>query len=141
VIDSEQSPWPKLFQNLRSTRETELAEDDPIHVVCAWVGNTQAVATKHYLQVTDEHFDRAAQADERAQKRAQHRIVRHRTASGWRRAKEKPGFTGHCRKLRLCKNLRKLPDKGTNKRRLCGYFGRCPKKRCGIRCSFPQFRP
>ncbi|HEX4128506.1 MAG TPA: site-specific integrase [Pirellulales bacterium] len=53
-------PWPKLFQNLRSTRETELAEDFPIHVVCAWIGNTEAVARKHYLQVTDEHFERAA---------------------------------------------------------------------------------
>ena len=53
-------PWPKLFQNLRSTRETELAETYPLHVVCAWIGNSQAVARKHYLQVTDEHFDRAA---------------------------------------------------------------------------------
>ncbi len=34
-------PWPKLFQNLRSTRETELAEIFPLHVVCAWIGNTQ----------------------------------------------------------------------------------------------------
>jgi len=42
-------PWPKLFANLRSTRETELAESFPIHVVCAWIGNSQAVAAKHYL--------------------------------------------------------------------------------------------
>jgi integrase len=35
-------PWPKLFQNLRSTRETELAEQFPIHVVCSWIGNTKA---------------------------------------------------------------------------------------------------
>ncbi|MGI9457483.1 MAG: tyrosine-type recombinase/integrase [Aeoliella sp.] len=28
-------PWPKLFQNLRSTRETELAETFPLHVVSA----------------------------------------------------------------------------------------------------------
>jgi integrase len=34
-------PWPKLFQNLRSTRETELAEKYPLHVVCAWIGNSQ----------------------------------------------------------------------------------------------------
>ena len=27
--------WTKLFQNLRSTRETELAERWPEHVVCA----------------------------------------------------------------------------------------------------------
>ncbi|MBI1314502.1 hypothetical protein GC176_24685 [bacterium] len=53
-------PWPKLFQNLRSTRETELAEDFPLHVVCAWIGNSQPVAAKHYLQVTGEHFERAA---------------------------------------------------------------------------------
>ncbi|MCL2329780.1 MAG: site-specific integrase [Phycisphaerae bacterium] len=52
-------PWPKLFHNLRATRETELAESFPLHVVCAWIGNSQAIAAKHYLQVTDEHFDRA----------------------------------------------------------------------------------
>jgi hypothetical protein len=54
-------PWPKLFQNLRATRETELAEIYPMHVVCAWIGNSQPVAAKHYLQVTEEHFAEAAQ--------------------------------------------------------------------------------
>jgi integrase len=53
-------PWPKLFQNLRSTRETELAETFPIKAVCQWLGNSEAVAKRHYLQVTDEHFARAA---------------------------------------------------------------------------------
>ncbi len=52
-------PWPKLFQNLRATRETELAETYPMHVVCSWIGNTPAVARKHYLQTTEEHFQRA----------------------------------------------------------------------------------
>jgi hypothetical protein len=54
-------PWEKLFQNLRATRETELAEIYPMHVVCAWIGNSPAVAAKHYLQVTDAHFAEAAQ--------------------------------------------------------------------------------
>ena len=54
-------PWPKLFQNLRSTRQTELEETYPSHVVCAWIGNSQAVAQKHYLQVTDDHFAKAVQ--------------------------------------------------------------------------------
>jgi len=54
-------PWPKLFQNLRSTRETELAEVYPLHVVCAWIGNTPRVAKDSYLQVTDDHFAKAAQ--------------------------------------------------------------------------------
>ena len=53
-------PWPKLFHNLRGTRETELADDFPNHVVCKWIGNSEAVAKEHYLQVTDEHFQRAA---------------------------------------------------------------------------------
>ena len=53
--------WPKLFQNLRATRETELAETYPLHVVTAWLGNSQLVAAKHYLQVTDQHFAKATQ--------------------------------------------------------------------------------
>ena len=56
--------WPKLFQNLRSTRETELAEHWPEHVVCAWICNSKKVAREHYLQVTDEHFRRAIRSDE-----------------------------------------------------------------------------
>ena len=32
----------------------------PIHVVCAWMSDTQAVAMGHDLQVHDEHFDAAA---------------------------------------------------------------------------------
>ncbi|MFA9480439.1 tyrosine-type recombinase/integrase, partial [Phycisphaerales bacterium AB-hyl4] len=68
-------PWPKLFQNMRSTRETELAEQFPLHVVCRWIGNTEMVATKFYLQFTDEHFERAVQpagsGDEAAQNAAQ----------------------------------------------------------------------
>ena len=51
--------WPKLFHNLRSTRQTELAEKYPIHVVCAWLGNSRAIAQEHYLQVTDTHFAEA----------------------------------------------------------------------------------
>jgi integrase len=51
--------WPKLFQNLRSTRQTELGEEFPIQVVCSWIGNTKAIAAKHYLQVTEDHFEQA----------------------------------------------------------------------------------
>ncbi len=52
-------PWPKLWQNLRASRQTELAEGFARHVVCQWIGNSQQVARKHYLQVTDEHFAKA----------------------------------------------------------------------------------
>jgi len=53
-------PWPKLFQNLRATRQTELEEIYPSHVVCAWLGNSERTARKHYLQVTDAHFGQAS---------------------------------------------------------------------------------
>jgi integrase len=53
-------PWPKLFQNCRSSKETELAGEYPIQVVCKWIGNSPQVAAKHYLQVTEDHYDRAA---------------------------------------------------------------------------------
>ena len=52
-------PWPRIFHNLRSSRQTELEETFPSHVVCKWIGNSPQVARKHYLQTTDEHFERA----------------------------------------------------------------------------------
>jgi integrase len=64
-------PWPRLFQNLRASRETELCEEFPTHVVTAWLGNTEAVAKAHYLQVTDNHFERAAAPKNAAQNAAQ----------------------------------------------------------------------
>lgn len=59
VLRSGLKPWPKLFQNLRSTRQTELAEKYPVQAVTSWIGNSAAVAMAHYLQVRDEYFDQA----------------------------------------------------------------------------------
>jgi len=56
-------PWPKLFHNLRASRETELAEQYPIHVVCKWLGHAAGIAQKHYLQVREEYFQQAAMGD------------------------------------------------------------------------------
>lgn len=54
------TPWPKLWQNLRATRQTELVQKYPIHLVCYWLGNSALVAKKHYLQIRDEDFAAAA---------------------------------------------------------------------------------
>lgn len=54
------APWEKTFQNLRSSRQTELSDEFPEHVVCKWLGNSKAVARAHYEQVTESHFDRAS---------------------------------------------------------------------------------
>jgi len=53
-------PWPRPFQNLRASRETELAADHPLHVVTEWIGNSAPVAARHYLSVTDADFEKAA---------------------------------------------------------------------------------
>lgn len=50
------APWPKLFQNLRATRATELAREFPAHVAAAWMGHSREIADKHYWRVTDDDF-------------------------------------------------------------------------------------
>ena len=68
-------PWPKLLQNCRSTRQTELCERWPEHIVCAWIGNGKVIAREHYLQVRDEDFLRASEPDSAAQNPAQQASV------------------------------------------------------------------
>ena len=56
--------WPKLYQNLRSTRSTELIDEGfPPHVVAAWLGHSVKVAAEHYNQITDDHFRRAVELE------------------------------------------------------------------------------
>ena len=54
------APWPKLFQNLRASRETELMARYPAKDVASWLGNSVPVAMKHYAMATDESFQSAA---------------------------------------------------------------------------------
>jgi len=54
-------PWPRIFHNLRASRQTELEDQFPSHVVCQWLGNSEAVARDHYLQTLDSHFEKATQ--------------------------------------------------------------------------------
>jgi integrase len=53
------TPWPRLWQNFRATRATELADAYPSHVAAVWLGHTERIADRHYRQVTGEHFSRA----------------------------------------------------------------------------------
>ena len=109
-------PWPKPFQNLRSTRETELMEKFPARVVCGWIGNSEAIALKHYLQVTDDDFERAVRgeleigtetaatpANPAAQKVAQHAHAGGAAGgsdSFWGHQRKSPGIAGACDFLR-----------------------------------------
>jgi hypothetical protein len=81
ILKAQLKPWPKLFQNLRSSRETELTQKFPLHVVCAWMGNSQLVAAKHYLQITDEHFRMATGQNDAVQNVRQHNVAQVRAAA------------------------------------------------------------
>jgi len=53
-------PWPRLFQNLRASRETELMAKYPAKDVSSWIGNSVPVAMKHYAMATESTFQHAA---------------------------------------------------------------------------------
>jgi integrase len=90
------APWPRLFQNLRASLESELVADFPIHTVARWLGNTPAVAMKHYLTDRPEDFERAAEwrpggaGSKRAQKRAHFR-AQQASERGGRESQAEPG--------------------------------------------------
>lgn len=52
-------PFKRCFQVLRQSCETEWSDQFPQHAVSAWLGHSEQVSRDHYLQVTDEMFDRA----------------------------------------------------------------------------------
>jgi len=49
-------PWPRPFQNLRSSRATDWCEQYPIADVTRWLGNSPTNALKHSIQARDAHF-------------------------------------------------------------------------------------
>lgn len=60
VVRAGVAPWPKLMQNLRASRATELAATHPSHLSAAWLGHSEKIADEHYRQVLDSDFARAA---------------------------------------------------------------------------------
>jgi integrase len=61
IMRANLQPWPRLFHNMRSSCETDLAGRFPVHLVGCWLGNSATVAAKHYLQVTEDHFKLATE--------------------------------------------------------------------------------
>lgn len=52
--------WPRIWHNMRSSRETELRDVFPAYVVAEWLGHSEAIGTKHYSKPNDAHYRRAA---------------------------------------------------------------------------------
>jgi len=68
-----EAPWPRLFHNLRASRESELMREYDLATVCKWIGNSPAVAARHYATSIDLNadFQRAAGVGNQAQQKAQ----------------------------------------------------------------------
>ena len=83
-------PWPRLFQNLRASCETDWVEKHPAHECAAWLGHSPAIAAAHYLQARNHHFEAVVNAGRKssaessaptAQNRAQQASATSRKAS------------------------------------------------------------
>ncbi len=83
-------PWPRLFQNLRASRETELMARYPAKDVASWLGNSEPTAMKHYAMATDEAFKAAADPSGQTVTRTQ---TKNTSASG-SSCGSKPGISG-----------------------------------------------
>ena len=64
------APWPRLFQNLRAPRATELVRQFPGHVAASWLGHSEEIADDHYRMTLDSDFAKAIGEPE--EKAAQH---------------------------------------------------------------------
>jgi len=105
-------PWPRLFHAMRASRETELAERFPIHVVTAWLGNTPKIAMKHYLMTTEADFAKAVAPAPADVQQVLQNCMQQASASPRRveqANQENPGFSGVCEGLRVVAPLRVTP--------------------------------
>lgn len=50
------TPWDKLFNNMRASREMDLLEAFPAHVVSAWMGHSIQTERKHYVFAREEDY-------------------------------------------------------------------------------------
>jgi integrase len=106
IAKAKVTKWPKLFQNLRSTRATELAADFPAHVAAEWMGHSTIVADKHYWRVTDADYERAIQT---AQHTAQQKASED-TGAGRQEPEQKNEKPGDCENHRVPLVDLVLPD-------------------------------
>ena len=60
IMRSGHKPWPRLFQNLRGSCETDWVDDYPSHQVASWLGHSPSIAARHYLKHKDLHFQAAS---------------------------------------------------------------------------------
>ncbi len=99
-------PWERLFQNLRASRASELADQYPGFVAAAWLGHSEEVAKGHYWMTLESHFAKALgkPTEKAAQNQAQQppeiigSVRKEQTADAQETA-EIPAVADDCREL------------------------------------------
>ena len=71
-------PWPRLFQNLRASCETDWVEKHPAHECAAWMGHSPAIASAHYLQARNHHFEAVVNAGRKSDAESDARTAQNR---------------------------------------------------------------
>ncbi|MGC8541815.1 MAG: tyrosine-type recombinase/integrase [Phycisphaerae bacterium] len=64
--------WPKPFHNMRASRESELMREYDLATVCRWIGNSPAIAAKHYATSIDLNADFKRASGQAVQNAVQH---------------------------------------------------------------------
>ena len=59
IVRAGHKPWPRLFQNLRGSCETDWVGVHPAHEVASWLGHSPSIAARHYLKHKDLHVQAA----------------------------------------------------------------------------------
>lgn len=91
-------PSPRLFHDLRASRERELVGKYPIPVVTSWFGNTPDIAMQHDLLTTPEHFKAAVRGGTESDARATQNPAQR---SGYRRESQETKQTLSTQRLLL----------------------------------------
>ena len=68
-------PWSKPCHTLRKNCETDWSAELPLHIVTEWLGNSPAVAIKHYIRAENTDFEKITAAPD-ASRRGPHRDTR-----------------------------------------------------------------
>lgn len=103
--------WPKLWQNLRASRATELARVLPGHVAAKICGHSQDVAKDHYWQVTDEDLKAAMSASTDDNHHANHKTLLPGTAGQGEGDQENQRDTVFAEKTEVCGDIEKSPNR------------------------------
>ena len=110
--------WEKPWVNMRASAATDAADVFPSHICEAWFGHSEAIANRHYRQVTEDHFQKAIKPrsakggnanDSRGPNMAHLASVKPGKASS--QETQNPGFTGVYVPVLSCTNVH-VPPRG-----------------------------